>query len=245
VGSEAESWLAGALLSGARVLPVCGFAAVLSGGVIPWPVAMSLALALTAAFVRPLAGLPLDPRLVGAGLRELGLGFAFALAALLPIAALGWAARLAEHTVLGLAGRKGSPLARLYGLVAVLTFVSLSGHRALVMGLSASLRDVPLGALSLDASALSFGAAAFVADAFGFAFALAIPLLLSLWVAGALVSLAARALGTGAGLDGSLRAPLYALLAGLLLAPLAARTPDAMRAGLSAARAAIAHIGRP
>jgi flagellar biosynthesis protein FliR len=242
--SALESWLAGGLLSGARVLPLCGFAATLSRGMVPWPVAGSLALALTAAFARPVTGLALE-RLPGAGLRELGLGLAFALAALLPVGALGWAARLAEHAVPGLAPRRGSPLSKLYALVAVLTFVALSGHRAIVMGLSASLRDVPLGPLSLDAAALSFGAAAFVADAFGFALALAIPLLLSLWVAGALVALAARALGAGSGLDASLRGPLYALLAALLLAPLAARTPDAMRSGLASARAVIAHIARP
>jgi flagellar biosynthesis protein FliR len=242
--SALESWLAGAVLSGARVLPLCGFAAALSRGLLPRLVAASLALALTAAFTRPVTGLSLD-RLAGAGLRELGLGLAFALAALLPVAALGWAARLAEHAVPGLAQPRGAPLSKLYALVGVLTFVALSGHRAIVMGLSASLRDVPLGPLSLDPAALAFGAAAFVADAFGFALALAIPLLLSLWVAGALVALAARALAVGHGLDASLRGPLYALLAGLLLAPLAARTPEAMRAGLSSARAVIAHIARP
>jgi flagellar biosynthesis protein FliR len=240
----AESWLAGAVLTAARVLPVCGLSAALSGKLVPWPVAVSLGLSLTCAFVRPVAGLA-PASLVGASIRELGLGLVFAVAVLLPVAALGWAARLAEHAVPGLGLRRGSPIARLYALVAVLTFVGLSGHRAIVMGLSASLRDLPLGPLALDRTAFAFGVVAFVTDAFGFAFALAVPLLLSLWVAGALVALGARALGVGPTLDGSLRGPLWALLAGLMLAPLAARTPDAMRAGLAAARTALSHSARP
>ena len=237
----------GLVLAGARVSPVCMLAAAFSRALVPWPVALSLGLALTVGLAAPVAG-PVPAGVQGALalfplLRELCFGFAFAMAALLPVLALGYGMRLCEQH-LGAPWLAARPLSSLYAWLSAFTFFSLSGHRALVMGLSATLRDVPLGTGSLDHAAFAFGITHFVVDAFAFSVALAMPLLASLWIAGAALALGARALGVPHGHDASLRTPLLVLLAGLLAAPLVARVPDAMRSGLGAARAVVEHIAR-
>jgi flagellar biosynthesis protein FliR len=231
----------GLVLAGARALPLCVLLSAVSRALVPWPVSLSLGLSLALGVSLPSALHAGGAQGIFAVARELGLGFAFAMAALLPILALGWAMRLGEEQ-LGAAWRTTRPLSTLYTWLAAFTFFSLSGHRALVMALSASLRDVPLGSGSFDRSAFAFGIAGFVADAFAFAVALAVPLLASLWIAGAALALAARALRVPHSLDHSLRTPLLVLLAGLLAAPLLARVPDAMRSGLGTARAVVEHI---
>lgn len=239
-----EGWVAGWLLTYARVLPVCALSVALSRTILPWPVGLSVAIALTSAFASAIPDLPLRSlAMVSALATELSLGLAFALCTILPVLTLGWAARMAQRAVAGVE-RPDAPLGQLYAWVALLTFLTLSGHRALVMALSRSFLDLPPGALSLEREALAFGVAGFVMDAFGFAVALAMPLVVSVWLAGALVALSARALGVGQALAGSLRGPLWVLTAALLLAPLSARTPDAMREGLSAARAHLLRMVR-
>src|SRR3954463_15849021 len=99
-----HSYLVGLALAGARVAPVCLLIAFHTRGIVPQPVALSLTLSLALAFAAPVAGLELPSlALLGACARELALGLAFALAVLLPLSALGWAARLAEHAVPALA----------------------------------------------------------------------------------------------------------------------------------------------
>jgi flagellar biosynthesis protein FliR len=231
------------LLTGARVSPVCVLGAAVSRTLVPWPVALSLALALSLGLTAPLAPevqVALLPLLL---VRELCLGFAFALAVLLPVLSLGWGVRLAEQ-LLPTPPLASSPLSALYTWLSALMFFSLSGHRALTMGLSATLLDLPPGTAGFDRAAFAFGVTGFVVDAFGFALALAVPLLASVWIAGAVIALMARALRLPPSLDGSVRAPLLVLAAAVLAAPLLARVPDAMRTGLAAARAVVLQIAR-
>jgi flagellar biosynthesis protein FliR len=231
----------GLVLAGARVAPVCLLLSAFTGALVPWPVGLSLGLALTVALAVPIAPLTRGALALFPVLRELCLGFAFAMAVLLPVLALGYAMRLAEEQ---LGFRRERALSSLYAWLSAFTFFSLSGHRALVMGLSATLRDVPLGVGSLDRAAFAFGITGFVVDAFAFSVALAMPLLASMWIAGATLAVGARALRLSPNVDRSVRAPLLVLLAGLLAAPLLARVPDAMRTGLGAARAVVQHIAR-
>ena len=249
---ELAPTLWGLVLAGARVAPMCMLLSALSRQLVPWPVSLSVAMSLalgvaTPAALEPRAAPVLDPAhglgLASALARELGLGLAFAMAALLPVLGLGWGMRLCEEQ-LGAPWRTSRPLSSLYAWLAAFTFFALSGHRAVVMALSATLRDVPLGQGSLDRTGFAFGIAGFVADAFVLALSLAAPLLASLWVAGAALALAARALRLPSSFDHSLRTPLLVLLAGLMAAPLLARVPDAMRSGLGTARAVVEHIAR-
>ncbi len=233
----ADADLVGALLTFARILPICALVAASTRAIVPWPIALSIALSLVLPFSTPV-DLPLVSMalLAGAG-RELCVGLVFALATVLPLLGLGWGARLAEHGGALPVRSQAGPVPRLYALVAVSTFLALSGHRALLMALSASFRDVPLGPLGLDRAAFALGLSALAGEAMAFALALALPLWLALWVAQAVVALSARALGLRPeGMDGALRAPLGVLVAAALLAPLAGRVPDAVRQGLTSAR---------
>jgi flagellar biosynthesis protein FliR len=231
------------LLTLARLVPLALLATSLSRGVIPLPVALSLGLSLAVALVGPAAGgaVLTTASLVPLVVRELCLGLAFALASLLPIAAFAWSARFAEHALGSPLPRVG-PVATLYGLLAGFAFFALSGHRALLSGLAVTLRDTPVGDAHLDAQGFALGVARYVGEAFAFAFAWSLPLLLSVWLAGVLFALSARALGVPT--RAALRLPVLVVAGALMAAPLSARLTDALRKSLASAPAAVRDASR-
>lgn len=137
-------------------------------------------LALAAAPSLPSGWLPLA--LIG--IREVMVGAAFAVAASLPLYALGWTGGLidrwrgsvAEATAVGPEGA-GGPLATLHLSAAVVLFVLLGGHRLALAAFADGLVELPPGAGG-DAASLStfaLGAARLVTAALELAVAFAAP----------------------------------------------------------------------
>lgn len=237
--------LLGLGLVAARVAPSGLLLALLSRGLVPsylcagWSLALAAGLSLGVG-VAP--GLLEQPGLLALGvLRELCIGFAFALAAAVPWLGLSFGVRLAERPQPSVA----TPFSLLYVLAALLLVLSLGGHRAFVGALSGSLLDVPLASVELGRDAFLAGVTTIVADAFGVAFALGLPLWMALWLLDLTLALVDR-VRQGSREVG--RAPERALLAllclSLLLAPLVSRVPELVRGALGEARALVQRVGR-
>lgn len=228
------------LLVLARVLPVSLVLASLTRGFVPREVALSLGLALAVALA-PLAGTSLSAEglvLAVALVRELCVGLVFALALGMALQASVWAVGMARPREAR--SPVFEPLATAYGLCAAWLVVSLGGLRALVIGLGESFRDAGLGAARLDARAFALGVGQLAADAFATALGFGLPLVLALWLLDVGLALVARVIAPRTGASAAIGAlgPLLALAAGaLLLAPIVARSPVAVRAAIEAARA--------
>lgn len=236
--------LLGMALVAARVAPAGLLLALLSRGLVPLWICLGWSLALAAGLSPGVqATLPLDRPtwLLATVLRELCIGLTFALAAAVPLLGLSFATRTAERA----ATSSRTPMSVLYVLAALLLVLSLGGHRALVGALSASLADVPVGTGTLGREALLVGVAGIVADAFGVALALGLPLWMALWLLDLTLALIDRARH---GSREVARTPERALLAllcmSLLLAPLTSRVPELLRHALGEARALVARVSR-
>jgi flagellar biosynthesis protein FliR len=211
----------------ARLLPL---AWALGGALVPRPIALSLALALTVGLA-PLAG-PFAGNLWVGLLRELCVGGVFALAAWLALASVPWALRLAQP-----AGTRAplQPLAMLYALCAGWSVLSLGGLRALVRALAESFRVLPIGG-ALDHEAFTWGVAKLVAAALAGALGIALPVALAaaLLDVAAVFVLRTRELGPF----------LFLGVAMLLLVPVVMRAPELWRSALDAAQALTRTLAR-
>lgn len=241
LASAAE--LAAFALVALRVAPAVLSFSVLSRGLLPaWlGLGVSLALACGLSAGLRLPAMPDAPAWwIAAAARELCLGLTFAIATALPWLALDWAVRVAERPAPEL-----RPLSGLYLFSAALLVLALGGHRAYVGALAATLRDVPPGAAGLSASTFGAGVLASVGSAFALAIALGVPLWTALLLLDVTLALAARAAGGGREVARSpLRGALALLILALMLAPLASRAPELVRASLRDARARVAGAGR-
>jgi flagellar biosynthesis protein FliR len=230
-----ESELAIALLVFLRVLPLGVALAAFSDGFVPAPIALSLTVAL-AAVLAPHA-LSEDVTLGWlACLRELSIGATFAFALALALHAAAWAVQLSSVAdgLSELRRRMSVP----YALCAGYLVLSLRGPEVVVAGLAESLRYAPVGVTSFAGESFATGIAGLVGTALATALGFALPLIVSVWLATMLIALLGRALlpPTLAPLP-AVGAMLFTLLAALLLVPIVARTPEAVRAALDAAHA--------
>jgi flagellar biosynthesis protein FliR len=243
LASAAE--LAAFALVALRVLPAGLSLCLLSRGLVPTWVGLGLGLALScglSAGLRLPGALPgaLDWWWIAAAVRELCLGLAFAIATAVPWLALGWGVRVAERPV-----ERHAPLSALYLFAAALLVFALGGHRAYLGALAASLREVPPGVGGVDAAAFGDGLLAGIGSAFGLALSLGLPLWIALFLLDATLALAGRAAGSTREVARSpLRAALGLLLLALMLAPLASRAPELVRASLRDARARVSDAGK-
>jgi flagellar biosynthesis protein FliR len=241
---ELGDWGAFSLVA-ARLAPLGLLCAALSRGLLPVWLGLGLSLALAAGLA---VGLPLPsdaaldaPWWIGALARELCIGGSFALAVALPWLALGWALQGAERAAPG----APAPLARLYVLSAVLLVLALGGERAYVAALADSMRDVPVGQLSVRAGAFGPALFAIIGAAFGLALSLALPLWTALWLLDVTLALTGRLAGRGEDVTRSpVRATLALLLFALLLAPLTSRAPELVRRSLRETRELLVRLTR-
>lgn len=193
------------LLVLARVLPMTWLAPWLGWKGTAALTRTAVALVLTAAFT-PLAlasapALPASwPALLLLGTREALVGASFAIAASVPIYALGWTGDLLDRFGGGPSTRPG-PLGALHVAAGVVLFVLLGGHRLALAAFADGLVDVPVGA-GLDeagALALALGAGRIITAALTLTVAFALPAAVAFLVLEATLALLARvspALGT-------------------------------------------------
>lgn len=243
LSSPAE--LLGFGLVAARVAPSGLLLGLLSRGLVPgflcvaWSLALAAGLSAGAVVAPALVQLP-ALWLMGL-LRELCIGFAFALAAAVPLLGLSLAVQSAERS----APAAPAPVAFLYVSAALLLVLSLGGHRAFVQALSGSLLDVPVGGAVLGRGAFLAGVTGIVGHAFGVALALGLPLWMALWLLDLTLALIDRARqGTRQLARTPERALLALLLLSVLLAPLSSRVPELVREALTEARALVVRLGQ-
>lgn len=240
----AEDWiLAG--LTALRLVPSGLMLSVLSRGALPAWLGLSLSLALAPALA--LGGSvervqQLDAFGIGVcGVRELCLGGAFAAMAALPWLAFGYTLRTSER--LGLP--QPEALSRLFLMAALVLCVGLGAPRAYLKALAETLQDVPVGLLVAGRTAWLVETQRALQSAVTLGLALGLPLWIALWLVDVSVGLATRPFG---GASEEARAPLRSglalLLAGLLLAPLASRAPEFVRAALRDARGVVGQLSR-
>ncbi|HJL14913.1 MAG TPA: flagellar biosynthetic protein FliR [Sandaracinaceae bacterium LLY-WYZ-13_1] len=194
------------LLVLARTVPLAWIAPWLGWKGTAVPVRASVAVVLAAAFT-PLAMGAAPPLPTGwlplglIGIREVLVGAAFAVAASLPLYALGWTGQLVDRwrgsppdaTASGPTGGDG-PLGALHLSAAVVLFVLLGGHRLALAAFARGLVDVPPGAGG-DAAALSafaLGAARLVTAALELTLAFAAPAVVAFLVLEAVIGLWGR-----------------------------------------------------
>jgi type III secretory pathway component EscT len=179
--------------------------------------------------------------LVVCAVRELCLGAAFACTAALPWLAFGYVLRAAEQAGLP----QPEALSRLYLLAALALCVGLGAPRAYLVAWTEALRDVPVGQLATSRADWLLQTGRAVQSALELGLTLGLPLWISLWLIDLCVGLVARAFGAvSEGGRSPLRAGLALLVVGLLLAPLASRAPELMRASLRAARGVVVRLSR-
>lgn len=164
----------------------------------PWALApaLTLVLALCAwpAVAAQATPLPLSPLALAAlALRELLIGAVYALALALPVRAFEWSGALSGR----FAGEGGLPevYARLQLLLGLAAFFSLGGHRVALAALGESVLRRPVGVLAgaVDAGAIALGSVRLVADAYGLALLLALPVAGAVAFAQIALALSARA----------------------------------------------------
>lgn len=224
-----------ALLWLVRLSPLWALLVWLSRGMFSGLVAASMVLALAVFFVpvgaATLSGSTVVP-LVALGmslLRELCLGALVALAIGLPLWAAYAAARFSEQTsALGYAQAAG-PIGLLYGLCAAALSLSLGVHRTLILALHGSLLSAPVQGPNFSGQAWVWGVVQLVGESFGLALALGIPLLFSVWLLEIACAIWLRVGRAHGPLALGLKGPVFLLLALLLLAPLVAEVPAALR----------------
>jgi flagellar biosynthetic protein FliR len=247
-------------LVAARVLPLVLFAPFFAMRAAPALLRTAVALALTVA-LEPLAA-SVAPPLPGAlglaplVLREALVGTVFAVAAALPLHALGWFGGLVD-TWRGAGqgevalpdGERTSPLGALALLLGVAIFVSLGGHRLALASFAEGLVRAPVGAAVGEAGlrAVALGAARLVADALAFAAALAAPAALAIVLVELALGLIARAAPQipmyFAGMPLRAGVGLGAVLLSLSLA--VERLPAAFRAAVGAASSLVGRLATP
>jgi|GEM_PF-4980355 len=221
----------------ARVCPVCLLLLGLTRGIVGWPAALSLGLAMVAGLSvgQPLVAPPSADAVALLLLlaRELCLGSLVGLALMLPIAAFGWAASFAERGQAPATPRAG-PIATLYALGALFLCLSLGAHRSLVIGLHQSLSLAPPGQGRFDSAAFGLGVVRLVGEAMALAVALGLPLLCAWLVLEGGLALLQRVFGPAArhALGPALARPLSYLIAAGLLWPAVSQAPVALRVGL-------------
>ncbi len=236
------------MLAAARSLPFA-WVMPLGGRDIPRAIGLSLVLAMASvlcAFSPAQASVPSGDALVVALACELGIGAVFALACAAPFIALQWTGQLVQTSVLVRPGSEGGPLATLFRLAALNVFCMLGGHRALSTALVSSLDDVPLGLAKLRAEPLTWGVTQLIVDALSLALALALPLLITLWILDVGMTLVARATGRAMHPVGQspLRAALALLVLGLTFTPVIDAFPRAVRDGMASARSLVRAVAR-
>jgi type III secretory pathway component EscT len=215
--------IAVAILVGLRLLPAALLLPILGGPLAPWSARLALvaAAALGLAAAQPpevaatIAAIP-GPGLVALGAKELAVGAVLALVAAVPLIAADTAGRWIGGAIHPSAATSGG---HVIGLLAVVLFFGVGGHRIVVEALAGSYQSVPLTA-PFDRDLAATQALGAIVALFAVAVALAAPSL----VVGALVEvtigLAARAghLRAGAGAAAGLRgAAVVAFLAASLL----------------------------
>lgn len=234
--------LAGALLACLRLLPVTMLSPFLGGPLVPPPVRLGLALALGWAG-HALAGAPSPPAgggpaLLGAAARELSLGSALALAALLPVEAARAGGRLAD-TLRGatLADLHVAPIRQresatgdLLAQWCVVLGSWTGGERLLLQGLLGTFSRLAPGQ-PFPASVLCDGALRLVAELLASALALAAPAAAAILAADLATALVER-LAPGMGVGGTAQPARAAL--GLSAIALAAAAVGARLAALVA-----------
>jgi len=189
--------LAAALLLLARMLPL----GVLAGARAPWPVALAipagLALGLLPSALPSAASLPLAPlALLALAPRELLLGALYATWLFVPLAAFGWAGRLAGLSLRAPSAERS--VGQLYGALAAASFFALGGHRVALRALALHLGRDPLGQLAVhtDLSRAALSSVALASEALVVAVTLALPVLAALLFAELAVGLVARGSGS-------------------------------------------------
>lgn len=155
-------------------------------------VAFALAAALTPLALASAPALPASwLALAFLAVREVLIGAAFAIAASVPLYALGWTGQLVDRwrgsppdaTAVGPAGRS-SPLGALHLGAAVVLFVTLGGHRLALGAFAGGFADAPIGAGGDASSIVAFalGAGRIVTQSLELALAFAAPAVVSFLV---------------------------------------------------------------
>jgi flagellar biosynthesis protein FliR len=240
----AQLW--GVLAAFLRILPVCVALVAFTRSWIGASVALSLGLALAWGLSQPLA-----PPLATLGvclawaLRELCLGAIVALCLGLPLLALSWGARLAEQAT-GVFGARAGPVATLYGVAALFLALQLGLHRSLLIGLRESWSVAPPLAAGFQARAFALGIAGLVLEALALGLALGLPLLVSVLLLDASLTLVARLMGSRgtASWAPALKGPLLVWLISLLLMPALLEVPSALRLSMRNLRELTQSVGR-
>jgi len=236
------------MLAAARALPFA-WVMPLGGRDIPRAVSLSLVLAVASilyAFSPAMNPVPTGHALVLALAFELGVGAVLALACAAPFIALSWAGQLTQTSVLVQKGAEGGPLATLFRLAALNVFCMLGGHRALSAALVSSLDDVPLGLAKLRAEPLALGISQLFVDALSLGLALALPLLITLWIIDVGMTLVARTAGRTLEpvAQSSLRAAAALVVLALTFTPVIDAFPRAVRDGMASARSLLRSVAR-
>jgi flagellar biosynthesis protein FliR len=189
------------LAQGAAVFVLLLFRIAPLGWLLPWTGAQAgpASLALTSSVVLSVclwpvaaAGAPPLPialmELLALCLRELLIGLVYALALTLPLRALEWAGWL-QGRFSGIAGAEPA-YASLQSWLGLAVFFTLGGHRLALSALADGLTRHPIGALESlgNLGAVALGSARLLADAFGSALQIALPV-------GAAIGIAELALG--------------------------------------------------
>ncbi len=203
-------------------------------------------LALSSAPEVPVSWLPLFVL----GVREVLVGAAFAIAASVPLYALGWTGQLVDRwrgsppdaTVVSPLG-DSSPLGALHLAASVVLFIALGGHRLALAAFADGLIDAPVGAGADGASLAAFamGAGRLVTEALELTVAFAAPALLAFLVLELVLGLWGRAAPSlRLWMEGmSLRAALGVAVALLSLGALLPRLGPTFAGSIDAARALV------
>lgn len=231
----------------ARSLPLC-LLLPLGARDIPRAIALSLWLALACllyGFSSPAPSAVALQELVPALLYELGVGALFAAACAVPFVALQWSGQLAHATLLLRGAAELGPVGTLFRLAGLNVFFLLGGARALCVALVSSLEDVPLGAAHFANASLFAAFAQLLVDLGGVMLAMALPLVLSVWIVELGLAMLARASGH---VFVATQAPARLLLAiallGLTFTPVVDAFPTAVRDAMENARALIRALSR-
>lgn len=245
IDAALDAWLGCAVLLALRLAPLVLLAPWLAAGYAPRLVQLAITACLVVCLL-PIAATPealaLPATIAGyalLGLRELLIGLVLGVAFALPVLAVRWAGELIGVGVGGAASEHGAPWPELHGLTAAALFVTLGGHRLVLAGLARSLSRAPLAvpALPGDASDIVLGSAALLGDAIVTAVLIALPVLLALALADALLALFGRltALMFLPELSGASRALLTLAVVWMGLAALVGSLPAWFDAALSRA----------
>ncbi len=180
------------------------------------------------------------------GVREAGIGAAFAVAASVPLWAFGWTGGLIDRWRGGVVGASEGPLQTLHVAASVALFVLLGGHRLALAAFADTFADAPVGAGSAgDLAAFALGAGRLVTATLGLALSFAAPAAIAFVLLEIALGLAGRAAPElrlyFAGMP--LRAGLGVAVALLGLAVALPRLPPLFASSIEVARALVRQLG--